>query len=46
MQHFFIDPDISKANTISKDYYTSPAYFEESKEKIFTQRHTEKIRIR
>ncbi|HRI20433.1 MAG TPA: aromatic ring-hydroxylating dioxygenase subunit alpha, partial [Panacibacter sp.] len=35
MPRFIIDPDISKASTIAKEYYTSPAYFEESKEKIF-----------
>ena len=37
MPRFFIDPDISKAKTISTDFYTSPEYFEESKEKIFAK---------
>jgi choline monooxygenase len=36
MGRFFIDPDISKAATLSTDYYTSNSYFEESKERIFT----------
>ncbi len=37
MPRFFINPDISKAKTISTDFYTSPVYFEESKEKIFVK---------
>ncbi len=32
-----IDPDIRKAKTLAADYYTDPAYFELSKEKIFTR---------
>jgi choline monooxygenase len=35
MSPFFVDPDISLANTISTEVYTSPAVFEASKEKIF-----------
>src|ERR1044072_3756535 len=37
MSDFFIDPDIARARTISTDYYISPRYFEQSKEKIFAQ---------
>lgn len=37
MPRFSIDPDISKAKTISTDFYTNPLYFEESKEKIFAK---------
>jgi len=33
--NFFIDPDISKAKTISTDFYTDPEIFELSKEKLF-----------
>jgi choline monooxygenase len=32
---FSVDPDISKAKTISKDFYTDEKIFEASKEKIF-----------
>ena len=32
---FAIDPDIRKAKTLTSDFYTDPAYFELSKEKIF-----------
>jgi phenylpropionate dioxygenase-like ring-hydroxylating dioxygenase large terminal subunit len=32
---FFVDPDISKAKTITTDFYTREKYFEASKEKIF-----------
>ncbi|MEQ1923727.1 MAG: Rieske (2Fe-2S) protein, partial [Pyrinomonadaceae bacterium] len=32
---FEIDPDIRKAKTLASDFYTDPAYFELSKEKIF-----------
>ncbi len=35
MSDFFIDKDIAKAKTISTDYYTSPHFYEASKEKIF-----------
>ncbi|MEO5570806.1 MAG: hypothetical protein ABIT08_02105 [Bacteroidia bacterium] len=33
---FSIDPDISKAKTLSKEFYTSEKIFEAAKEKIFT----------
>jgi choline monooxygenase len=36
MSHFYIDPDIAKAKTISTDFYLNPHYFEEAKEKIFS----------
>lgn len=36
MSDFFIDPNIAKAKTITTDFYTDPAYFERSKEKIFS----------
>ncbi|WP_153796388.1 aromatic ring-hydroxylating oxygenase subunit alpha [Foetidibacter luteolus] len=35
MPRYFVDPDIASARTIHTDYYTSPASFESSKEKIF-----------
>lgn len=35
MQDFFIDPDISRAQTIPTDFYTDTGYFELSKEKLF-----------
>lgn len=35
MSGFIIDADISKAKTISTEFYTNPRYFEEAKEKIF-----------
>ncbi len=35
MPDFFIDADIARAKTIDTDYYTSPHYYEASKEKIF-----------
>ena len=35
MVTLFIDPNISKANTISTDFYTTVEYFEKAKEKIF-----------
>ncbi|WP_259069446.1 aromatic ring-hydroxylating oxygenase subunit alpha [Mucilaginibacter sp. X4EP1] len=35
MPRYFVDPDISKAQTITTDFYTSSAVFEECKEKIF-----------
>ena len=37
MSRFFIHPDIAKAKTIDAANYTSDAYYEESKEKIFAQ---------
>ncbi len=37
MTTFFIDPDISKAGTLSSDFYTDENYFEVSKEKIFSR---------
>ena len=35
MPHYFVDPDIAKAQTIHTDFYTSLAVFEACKEKIF-----------
>lgn len=35
MALFQVDPDISKAKTLSTDFYTDPQFFELSKEKIF-----------
>ncbi|HTQ27978.1 MAG TPA: aromatic ring-hydroxylating dioxygenase subunit alpha [Puia sp.] len=35
MSQFFVDPDISKARTISTDFYTSPEWFETCREKLF-----------
>lgn len=35
MSRLFVDPDIAKAHTIHTDFYTSPLYFEQAKEKIF-----------
>lgn len=37
MSIFEIDPDIRKARTLASDFYTDPAYFELSKEKIFAR---------
>lgn len=37
MSGFIIDADISRAKTISTDFYTHPRYFEEAKEKIFAR---------
>src|SRR5881275_278679 len=37
MSRFFIHPDIAKSKTIDTAYYTSEAYYEESKEKIFAK---------
>ena len=34
---FFVDPDITKAKTLSTDFYTDPGVFAESKEKIFSR---------
>jgi choline monooxygenase len=35
MSTFFVDPDISRAKTISTEFYTSSELFESTKEKIF-----------
>ena len=37
MTPLFVDPDIEKASTISAEFYTSPDWFERSKEKIFAK---------
>lgn len=37
MNRLFIDRDISKASTIASEFYTSPDWFELSKEKIFSK---------
>ncbi len=37
MSLFEIDPDIRKAHTLGSEFYTDPAYFELSKEKIFSR---------
>lgn len=37
MQSFYVDSDIAKASTIPSEFYTSPEWFEQSKEKIFSQ---------
>lgn len=37
MSGFIIDADISKAKTISTEFYINPQYFEQAKEKIFTR---------
>ncbi len=37
MSLFEIDPDIRKARTLASEFYTDPAYFELSKEKIFAR---------
>lgn len=37
MSIFEIDPAIRKARTLASDFYTDPAYFEMSKEKIFAR---------
>ena len=37
MSRIFIDPDIARATTIDTVYYTSEAYYQESKEKIFAK---------
>jgi choline monooxygenase len=36
MHNFYIDPDISRAQTLSTDFYTSEELFEISKKKIFS----------
>jgi len=35
MNKLWVDEDIATANTLQKTFYTDPAYFEASKEKIF-----------
>lgn len=35
MSHFFIDPDISKAQTLATSFYTDSEYYEGAKEMIF-----------
>jgi len=35
MSRFIIDPDIAKAKTPDTGFYTDPALFEASKEKLF-----------
>ena len=37
MSVFNVDPDISKAKTLSTDFYIDPKYFNEAKEKIFSK---------
>lgn len=37
MSLFAVDPDIRKAHTLASEFYTDPAYFELSKEKIFAR---------
>ncbi len=37
MNRLHIDPDIKKAVTLTSDFYTDPAYFEQSREKIFAR---------
>lgn len=37
MSIFSIDQDSRKAKTLSSEFYTDPAYFELSKEKIFAR---------
>lgn len=37
MTSFFVDPDISKAKTLTTEFYTSFEYFQQSKESIFSQ---------
>ncbi len=37
MTQFYVDPDIRKAATLAADFYTDPACFERSKEKIFAR---------
>jgi choline monooxygenase len=37
MEKFFVDPDISRAHTISTEVYKSPSFFELAKEKIFAR---------
>lgn len=37
MSVFNVDPDISKAKTLSTDFYTDPKYFDEAKGKIFSR---------
>ena len=34
---FYVDPDISRAQTLNTDFYTDPAVFELAKEKLFSK---------
>src|SRR2546421_2067386 len=36
MPSFFVDPDITNAKTLDKDFYLLPSYFESAKKKIFS----------
>jgi choline monooxygenase len=36
MSRFYVDPDISRAKTLTTDFYTDPAVFELAKEKLFS----------
>ena len=36
MLPFYIDPNISKASTLTTDFYISPELFETAREKIFS----------
>ncbi len=36
MSRFYVDADISRAKTLHTDFYTDPAVFELSKEKLFS----------
>ncbi len=36
MPAFIVDADIAKAKTLNKEFYTTPCYFEEAKQKIFS----------
>src|ERR1043165_8008361 len=35
MSRFYVEPDISIAKTLSTDFYTNPAVYEQVKEKLF-----------
>ncbi|WED41990.1 SRPBCC family protein [Legionella cardiaca] len=37
MKSFYVDPDIEKASTIPSSFYTSPDWFEQTKEKLFAK---------
>ena len=37
MSYFFVERNIAKARTLSKDFYTNLKFFEEAKEKIFSR---------
>jgi choline monooxygenase len=36
MSRFYVDPDISRAKTLTTDFYTDPSVFEGAKEKLFS----------